>query len=300
MALATDEGEWRRQTMILLGQMIRASSFTQILRQRALASLVMTGEPGVKTFVDQLLERSDPFLRQLGTMGLPYLVPRGESLTRLAEMVADSDPRVRRTAVYGLAPHQYHAATETPIVQALLSDDESISRLMAELLALNGTRGVNLLKEAARDEDLQVRRAAVYGLATLEDPWVEPFLIDIERHDGEWFVRTAANSGLELLRARKKEQPWQPVQPAKQRWLADYAIANGRTVPNGAAALPYLVQILGDAADASVRAAAAALLGQLPAQVAIPALETAVRESEPLVSEAAFATLCRLRHAYET
>jgi energy-coupling factor transporter ATP-binding protein EcfA2 len=266
MPLAKDEGEWRRQVMVLLGQMIRASSFTLIIRQRAVAALVMTGEPGVNKFINQLLERSDPFLRHLGVLGLAYLAPGEKRVEQLTKMLGDTDPFVRRTAVYALAPHQYDPAVEEAIVQALLSEDETVSRTMAEMLALNGAAGIDLLREAVEDKDVPVRRSAVYGLASVGADWVEPLLIDIERHDGEWVVRNAATSVLEERRAARKRVMWRPVQPAKQRWLADYALANGRTVPNGAAAMPYLVQILGEGKGAEIRAAAAALLGQLPAR----------------------------------
>ena len=71
LPLTAEKGEWRRQTMILLGQMIRsATSFTLVIRQRAMAAMAQSGEPGVMTFISQLLERSDPFLRQLGTGAL--------------------------------------------------------------------------------------------------------------------------------------------------------------------------------------------------------------------------------------
>ncbi len=298
LPLTAEKGEWRRQTMILLGQMIRsATSFTQVLRQRAMAALAQSGEPGVMTFVTQLLERSDPLLRQLGTAALAYL-GHEQAMTLLAKMVTDGDELVRQTAVYGLLLQQHHPLAEQSLVAAMLSDDEELSRIVAEGLALNGARGTEILQEALTDDDIQVRRAAVIGLSLLDASWVEKQLIQVERHDDEWFVRSAANGALETLRARRKATKWEPPNPADQRWLTMAFRQDGRIVPDGAAAMPFLVQLISESDDPKMRASAATLLSHLPALDAIPALETAARDSDFMVSESAFTTLCHLRRAY--
>ncbi|WP_420642127.1 NACHT domain-containing protein [Candidatus Leptofilum sp.] len=298
LPLTTAKGEWRRQTMILLGQMIRSGpSFTQVIRQRATAALARSQETGVMTFVSQLLERSDPFLRQLGTAALPQLGD-DRAMSLLANMVSDGDELVRQTAVYGLLLHQHHPLAEQPLLAALIGEDETLSQIVAEGLAMNGSRGTEILKEALGDADIQVRRAAVLGLATLDERWVEKQLVQVERHDDEWFVRSAANGALETLRARRKAAKWVPPNPADQRWLTMAFRPNGRIVPDGAAAMPFLVQIISESDDSKLRASAATLLSHLPALDAMPALETAARDADFQVSEAAFTTLCHLRRAY--
>lgn len=298
LPLTAEKGEWRRQTMILLGQMIRSTaSFSDVIRQRATAALAQSDEQGVVTFVSQLLERSDPFLRQLGTAALAKLGD-DRAVGLLANMIADGDELVRQTAVYGLLLNQHHPLAERPLLAALIGDDETLNQIVAEGLALNGPRGTEILKEALTDDDIQVRRAAVLGLALLDEDWVEKQLIQVERHDDEWFVRSAANGALELLRARRKVAKWAPPNPADQRWLTMEFRQDGRIVPDGAAAMPFLVQLISESDDPKLRASAATLLSHLPALDAIPALETAARDSDFLVSEAAFTTLCHLRRAY--
>lgn len=298
LPLTAAKGEWRRQTMILLGQIIRSGpSFTQVIRQRAAAALAQSQEPGVITFVSQLLERSDPFLRQLGTAALPRLHD-DRAIGLLAKMVSDGDQLVRQTAVYGLLLNQHHPLAEQPLLAALIGEDELLNQLVAEGLALNGPRGVEILLEALGDADIQVRRAAVLGLALLDSAKIEKQLIQVERHDDEWFVRSAANGALETMRARRKVDKWEPPNPADQRWLTMAFRQNGRVVPDGAAAMPFLVQLITESDDSKLRASAANLLSHLPALDAMPALETAVRDTDFMVSEAAFTTLCHLRRAY--
>jgi len=296
MAEATDGGEWRRQTMILLGQIIRQVTFAHVLRQRAVIALVQTGEPGVFTFISQLLERSDPFLRHLGTAALSHLGSE-KAIGMLAKMLEDGDSQVRKTAVYALSWIQ-HPTTEKPLLTALIQGDEEMSRIAAEGLALSGSDGVEILKEAIEDDDLQVRRAAVQGLALLDDEWIVRLLVEVERNDSEWVVKAAATEALELIRSRAKPSPWQTVPVGKQHWLLRHAAQEGRSVPKGDATLPYLVQIMTEYSGAKQRAAAAASLGQIAAWDALPALETAVRDANKQVSEAAFTTLCLLRRAF--
>jgi HEAT repeat protein len=205
---------------------------------------------------------------------------------------------VRQTAVYGLLLQQHHPLAEQPLVAAMLSDDEAMGRIVAEGLALNGARGQEILQEALTDDDIQVRRAAVIGLSLLDADWVEKQLVQVERHDDEWFVRSAANGALEALRARRKAAKWKPPNPADQRWLTMAFRQDGRIVPDGQAAMPFLVQLISESDNPKMRASAATLLSYLPALDAMPALETAARDTDFLVSEAAFTTLCHLRRAY--
>jgi len=214
-------------------------------------------------------------------------------------MITDGDELVRQTAVYSLLLNQEHPLVEQPLIAAMLSDDEELGRIVAEGLAFNGAaHGTEILKEALTDDDIQVRRAAVIGLSFLDGEWVEKQLIQVERYDDEWFVRSAANGALEVLRARRKTVHWDPPNPADQRWLTMMFRQDGRVVPDGAAALPFLVQIISESDDPKLRASAATLLSHLPALDAMPALETAARDSNALVNEAAFTTLCHLRRAY--
>ena len=296
LAEAAGEGEWRRQTLVLLGQIIRQVTFPEVLRLRAVAALVQTGEPGVYRFLQQLIERSDPFLRQAGTAALPYL-GADRSLDDLVNLLQDKDERVRITAVYGLL-NLNHPDAEQPLLNVLVGEDEKMSWAVARGLALGGANDMEILKEALDDEDFRVRRAAVQGLKLVDESWVNSLLVRAEREDGEWIVRSAAGLALEERRERRKPAPWPAARPENQTWLADYAEMDGRPLPYGAAAQPYLVRILTESQRPVMRMAAAATLGQIAAQGAVPALETASQDDDREVREAAFATLYLLYRAF--
>ncbi|MEZ4642498.1 MAG: HEAT repeat domain-containing protein [Chloroflexota bacterium] len=299
MPEASDAGEWRRRTLILLGQLARQRTFTRLLRQRAAAALVQTAESGTMAFVKQLLERSDPFLRRTGVVALSYLglTEPGEVVKLLETFLEDGDGLVRQTAVAALAWLATPVA-EKPLLAALIQGDEGMSQTAAKCLALNGKEGVEILREALEDESAQVRRAAMEGLLVLAEPWVEKALAQVERKDADWEVRAAATDALNRLRSRSKAHPWRPLAPKQQRWLVEYAAQENRVVPDGAAAQPFLVQVLAESPQSAIRTAAALTLGQFPQVESIPALETAVRDSDPQVQEAAFTTLCLIHRAF--
>lgn len=293
----TASGNWRRQVMINLGQMARQSGQPEGLRLRAIAAMAATGEEGLLTFVKQLLGRSDPFSRQMGTAVLP-LVPDETVISLLAERLADEDLAVQLTAVSGLALLQHNPLTEHPLVTALIGDNEEVSLLAAEWMAHNGGPGIDILREAVKDEDIQVRRAAVHGLALLDEDWIEPLLADLERNDSEWFVRSAASGAAETIRRRRLPQPWRPLRAADQPWLANMALTQGKRVPSGQAAVTFVLGVLNEATDSATRVAAIRLLAQLPAREAMPILAQAIEEADTAVREAAFLAWCTLRRAY--
>ncbi|MCA9971528.1 MAG: HEAT repeat domain-containing protein, partial [Anaerolineales bacterium] len=298
---APDDGEWRRQTLILLGQLTRQRTFAQVLRQRAAAALVQTGESGRWAFVQQLLERSDPFMRRCGVVALSHLglSDPAQAVELLTALQKDGDGLVRQLSVTALAWLATPQA-EKPLLAALIEGDDVMRQAAAEGLARMGREGSEILREALEDESIAVRVAAVRAMAHMEAPWVAQTLSQVERQDAEWMVRGAASDVIVELEARDKVQPWLPLQPRGLRWLVNLATREGRVVPEGEAARPFLVQVMAQTTDPAVRAAAALALGQLPDPQVLPALETAVRESDPLVQEAAFVTFCQIDRAFGT
>jgi HEAT repeat protein len=290
-------GNWRRQVMIQLGQLVRQPETPDVLRLRAIVAMAGTGEDGLFTFVSQLLSRPDPFSRQMGTAVLP-LMPDDKVIGLLAERLNDEDLVVRLTAVYSLALLQHNPLTERPLVSALIGDQEEVGLLTAELLAANGGPGLEILQEAVKEDDIQVRRAAVHGLALVDEAWVEPLLANLERNDGEWFVRSAASGALDIIRRNRQPQPWLPLKAAAQPWLQNIALSQGKQAPSGGAAVSYVTTLFNEATDPATRVAAARLLTQLPAKEAIPSLQKAVEDGDTAVRDAAFKAWCALHRVY--
>ncbi len=293
---AVDGGPWRKQTLLALSKRISQESSPHLLRLRAVAALALTGEKGVMTFLTRLLDSPKPFLRQMGTMALPP-VAEGQTAVLLDRMLADEDAVVRQTAAYSLLQLQVDPRMERPLLTALIGEDEEVSLLVAEGLARNGRPGIDILREAVEDEDVHVRRAAIQGLALLDEDWVEPLLTKVERYDDEWFVRSAAGEAREVIHVRQEPVVWLPLDPASQAWLAGYA-RQEKLVLDESTAVSVLAYLLENSDQQRLRASAALLLGQLPALPAREVLATAVTDPEPIVREAAYVARTQLDRMY--
>jgi HEAT repeat protein len=274
--------------MIRLGQLVRTPDLLPPLRCRALAGMMRSGENGLLQFAQQLAGRPDPLVRRLVAAVLP-LLPTAESLPWLMQLAADEDGMVRQTAVRSLTLWQHLPKTEAAIVQALIGPDEALALLTAELLALNGPPGVEILQEALADEAVAVRRAAIHGLARLDEAWTPARLAEMERSDPVWLVQSAAAGAIEQIRKRQEPHTWQPILAVRQRWLS---AATGKRPSDEAAALAAVVRVLQEDADEGARTAAANLLCFVPVMAAEEGLHTAVQSNNPKLKRAAFAALC--------
>jgi HEAT repeat protein len=298
MSEAVDKGDWRRQVLIQLGQLVVKGNLPVAMRQRAALALARTNESGVLSFLRQLLQQQDPALRRVA---LASIAPLGAEITlEVAEkMFRDSNPQVRASAVFALT-WLNDPMVENPLLTTLVEPDEPMNRAAAEGLALNGTAlAYDILREATLDNELHIRRAAVHGLMQLDLYWAVEMLDMVEREDDQWLVKSAAGSALEVIVARNKPGQWAAPQPGDQTWLIEWAAAKERAVPGGAAAMPVLLEALAEAQDPMTRIAAAISLGQLGRQNTIPDLQAALRDSQIAVREAAFISLCMIGRMWD-
>ncbi len=149
--------------------------------------------------------------------------------------MTDATPEVRTEAIRGvgfLARHGSNVAMEQ-LIKLVLEQDEDGRRLAAELLAPCGEEGYQILREAAGEEDIKVRRAAAYGLAATDQDWARDLLRKLERDDKQWFVRSAATDALSLMQARVRpataDAPLDltPIVIDQQGWLVEWAAQQG-------------------------------------------------------------------------
>lgn len=295
-----EAGEWRRQTLIQLGRLIVNPNLPPPLRQRAVGALAGADDPGVPALLRQLLQRSDADLRQAAAAALGRIDPE-LAVPMLEPLLRDQDLAVRLAAVHSLG-WQNSQRGEKPLLSALLSGEERLSRAAAEALAYNGGDAWEVLADAAQDEMPTVRRAAAYGLGLVGNEWAVEQLHRLER-DPEWAVQSAATMELEQMAARRRETAWRPTQAGDLPWLVQWAARRKRTVPAGANAIPVLCEVLVSGQHPQDRAAAAESLSRVSLTNGSRAdVEAALRgavhnDEDGQVRAAAFATLTMLRRA---
>jgi HEAT repeat protein len=119
----------------------------------------------------------------------------------LKKYLKDSDPRVRIAALRGVFKHRERMDLNL-LLQFLSDGSPWVRRKVATLLGWNQMEGVfPILTEMSKDQDVRVRKAALFSLVTLypeesEDRWVEAMT------DSDPDLRNWARSTLEKMVAR--------------------------------------------------------------------------------------------------
>ncbi len=304
LAGVAEDAAWKPALLVRLANMMADSTIHMALRERAAAALVGTGDKGISHLLRLAITETDPVLRALAAQGLGALADqRGgqpgdqQSLQALLNAMRKESTEVKAAVTHALAATGSRAA-ETAMVRALLEAAPEIKRPAAESLARMRGDGHQILQEALNEDDLAVRRAALHGLALIDEPWVDEKLQSVMREDKEWIVRSGAE---EMLGKRRAEVPADAVGPIRAdslAWLAEWSTEKGAEVPEGPEAGALLVLVLQRSKEAAVRAAAARSLGDVADESFLKPLNVAYRDSSEEVREAAFYGLAKFGRAW--
>jgi HEAT repeat protein len=255
-----------------------------------------TQRRGLNLFLEQLLRRGEPAIQQTALAALTLLSPQ-TALTLLETLLAvEGQPALQQGAVRALGA-MTHPVAQRMLLRLLLEADEMMSVGVAEQLAWQGGEGWEILRDAATDEDHDVRRAASYGLAQVGEPWALLLLQGLEE-DSEWIVNAAAVSALELLERERTNRSWRPARLGDQPWLVAWGARQQKVVPAGSAAEPILLELLVNGSSLEVRCAAAATLGQCARPQARRPLHQLVQQEDAPLRDAAYNALCLINRAY--
>ncbi len=283
---------WRGPVFKRLADLMLRPSEYPAVRERAMAALVASRDPNVAFVFREGLKSSDPRIRMLSVLGLGALGDP-EAVVTLGEMIEDPDPAVQVATGLALGA----IATKTALnymIQILLTAGDLARRGVAEMLAATNVAGEghDVLREAADEADPASRKAAIYGLARIEEPWALELIGEIERRDDQWIVRAAAGGIMDLHRSgeRLEPPPAPPQKPEQIGWLGQWIETRGESSAPGSQGIRQLVRALQEG-DEAIRLAAAESLGALGAVDAIKPLYAALRDSHPEVRDAAYRAL---------
>jgi HEAT repeat protein len=216
-----------------------------------------------------------------------------EAVADLQKILAnDKEIFVQQAACLALAGIGSTAALEV-LAKVLLAGKENIRLAAAEALACDPDEGYPMLREAVELDNLLTRRAAVFGLARVPQPWAEDLLQKIQLEDSQWVVRGAAAEALEYRRnpSWKIRSPAQD--PSELAWVVAYAAKQGLGVAPGKASLQTVRKALKDGSTAEKAAALDALAWTGDPEV-IPDITQALRSPTPYLRDVAFEALWRL------
>jgi HEAT repeat protein len=291
-AAPAGQAPWRNGLMARLGQLVMKDGWPTLLRNRALAALVQSGEAGVGLLFKRAFDLPDPHLRAGAILGLGAL-GHEQDIELLKTALGDDEPEVRLAAIEALGRlglRGSEPAVES-IVAAMVEMEAEAQRVAAEILAELGAEGHAVLREGARDQDLMVRRAAIYGLAVSGQPWAAEILQELQKDD-QWLVRNAAVDALASLEA--DEQTTLPElalpQAETEPWLIKWAAERGEGTGVGEAAKATLMRALNEG-ELAIREAAIETLRRLADPRSVGVLRQFLRDPEPIIREAALSAL---------
>jgi HEAT repeat protein len=287
---------WRPTLMRSLAAAMQQENLPLGIRVRILSGLAASREPTVGKLFKQMIHSPKHSVRWLGALGCGMIKDQ-EAVLELGKLLYDQSIFVSRAACLSLVTVGTTRALEM-ITTALLEANEEVRRAAAEALSLHPQEGYAVLKEGVTIDDVLVRRAVVFGLARVEEPWARETLEQVVVEDDEWLVRNAA---LQIVEESKTSGPLvpKPIPPIHELpWLISFATERGMGVSPGQGAWDMLETVLKEGNEEQ-RLAAMQIYRRKPGEafsVVNPLLKI-LKGPESEIREAAYITLWHLQAA---
>jgi HEAT repeat protein len=235
---------WRGSVMATLVQVLQNEDNPLGLRGQALAAFALSGDPSVDALFRQLMLAPSNDLRRLAALG-SGVTRDGKAVDALISLAANSTGPTQQAACLALVRIGSNQALEA-VATALLQGDEQLRVVAAEALANHPTEGREALREGITSKDILMRRAIVFGLARIPEPWATELLEKVQVEDEQWAVRNVA---VEMLEARQQPDPHVPVRlkaAADTPWLIELAGKYGMGIIPGQPATDVFMLALKD------------------------------------------------------
>jgi HEAT repeat protein len=272
-----------------LARLLQNDNRPRALRGQAMAAFSLCGDPGAAAFFRQSLQSLSFELIPLAALGSGAIRDM-KAIELLSSTMSAPNIEARRAACLALVAIGTPTALEA-VAHALLGGDDELRRAAAEALANEPNEGYAMLKDGATLKDILVRRAVVYGLARVDEPWALELLQKIQVDDDQWIVRTAATEVLDSLSMSNDPRVPRPLTPPSETpWLIEFAGKQGVGISPGVPATDLLIQALKHG-DAEERIAALNYLRRTPNEGVVKAMYEAVQSDDSELREAAYQTI---------
>ena len=280
---------WRGKIFSRLANLIQMEGIPSALRAQAIVAFYWSGDPAASQLFRQLLQTKSFELLQLAALGCGA-IRDVKSIEQLTGIFFAPSLSSQRAACLALVAIDTTSAMEA-VGRSLLEGDEDLRRAAAESLANNPDEGYAMLKEGISLTDIMVRRAVVYGLARVDEPWAVEALQKLQVDDEQWVVRNSASEVLESKSAFDPRIPRPLPPPSEAPWLIELAGRLGMGISPGAPATDVLLSAL-SSDNEEERLAALPYLSRTPTEGVIKSLYEALFQDDPELRNAIFLVLC--------
>ncbi|MBN1146808.1 MAG: HEAT repeat domain-containing protein [Anaerolineales bacterium] len=291
---APEKCSWVATVMRQLAMALQNEQFTLRLRARVLSALALSGNAGVAVLLRQMLNSPHSDVRQLAVLGCGVIKDK-KVVEALSKLIDEPSAGVSRAALLALVAIGSRESMEAA-AYALLHGDDSLRRDAAEALANHPEEGHPTLEEGSALDDPAVRRAVVFGLGRIKQPWTISILEKLRTDDPQWIVQDAASQVLATIQGTNPRLP-QPLPSLPQTaWLIAFAAQKGMGVAPGKPAYDLLYQALRSGSEDERMAALYYLSFYGDHGAVLPVYQTYFSSTEEM-REAAFDTLWNLAAA---
>lgn len=293
VAYAPPEAEWRGRLLTVLANQMIAPSQYPLIRERLAAALIDTRDKDILLIFRKAARNADIDIRRLACLGMGA-VGDDEAVRDLISLLNDQDASVQLAAALALGAIGTEDALQA-MVMALTSATEQVRQAMAEAFAAMPEEGYPTLYDAVTEEDMLVRRAAIFGLRRLNTTWALVAIYRAFLDDDQWYVRSAAQQAFQELTFGRTVSLTTPYpQPEDIPWLKNWAQRKGEKVAMADGGRKLLLAALQEG-EAPFRILAASNLGQLGMVEAIRALYNALRDGREEVRATAHRALAEFQ-----
>ncbi len=279
---------WRGKLFGTLAALLQTEGIPLSLRGQAMAAFVVSNDPNAAALFRQFETTLSFELVQLAVLGSGAI--RDTKAIEVVERAMEAPSlSVRRAACMALVAIGTNEALES-VAHTLLNGDEDIRRAAGEALANDPNEGHAMLKDGITISDILLRRAVVYGLGRVNEPWALEALQKIQIDDDQWVVRNSATEVLEAKANVGLRAPRKLKAPAESPWLIEFASKQGMGISPGTPATDILLLAL-KSDDPDTRLAALPYLKFTPNEGVITQIYSAMYKDDPELREAAYNTL---------
>ncbi len=240
---APRDAPWRGKVMAALAKLLQTEGLPSALRGQALAALVAGNDPVVTNLFRQGMGTNSSEVVKFAALGCGAMRDV-KSIKALEDILGSPSVSVRRAACLALVSIGTTAALEI-VANILLHAEDDLRRAAAEALANDPGEGYAMLKDGTTLSDISVRRAVVYGLARVPEPWALELVQTVQLEDEQWIVRNSAGQVIDAYNQAENPRVPRPLTPPSETpWLLEFAGTQGMGIVPGSPATDILMLVL--------------------------------------------------------
>ncbi|MHC1741009.1 MAG: hypothetical protein AB9897_07870 [Anaerolineaceae bacterium] len=212
------------------------------LRFRFIYALSETHDPTISSLFSYFSSSFDDSIRQISALGLG-IINDEKSVSILLKLSKDNSLEVQKIACISLNKIWSQPA-QAGLLEVVFNAEEEIRYLACELISKHHPEGDQILEELAATDNYLARKAAIFGLVHIQQPWVNVLLEKLSIEDTQWVVRDAAKFALEHPRFVTTYLPERTIPILENPWILQKSESYSISLPEKGFPSELLYRIL--------------------------------------------------------